>query len=238
MVSLRLAGIGARSLAWLVDALVLFLAWVTLLVAWSFGGDLLRRVQGLSGAARAAVALLVLASGWLWDVAFETAWQGRTPGKRLLGLRVVCADGRPVGLVESLVRNVTRAVEVPLLYAPGVLSIALSRRHQRLGDVLAGTLVVLDRSRDLSRYPASMPSASPPWPGLRGRAGAILSHQDFEKLSDFLRRRTAIEGAARARIAGKAAAALASRAGMSVPGPVEAEAFLEALVSAATEGGR
>ena len=236
VVSLRLAGLGGRSLAWLVDALVLVLAWVTLLVAWSFGGDLLRRFQALSSLARAGVALLVLASGWLFDVAFETAWQGRTPGKRLLGLRVVRGDGTPVGLVESLVRNAARAVEVPLLYAPGVLSIALSARHQRLGDLLAGTLVVMDRSRDLSRYAARPATPGAPRSAPHGRVGAVLTHRDFERLADFLRRRPVIEASARARIAGKAARGLAARAGVPPPAQDESEAFLEAVAASAAGG--
>jgi uncharacterized RDD family membrane protein YckC len=238
LASLRLAGLGGRALAWLVDSMVLLLAWVTLLVVWSFGGDLLRRFQALSGAARAAVALLVLASGWLWDVAWETQWQGRTPGKRLLGLRVVRRDGRPAGLVESVLRNAARAVEVPLLYAPGVLCIALTPRHERLGDMLAGTLVVRDRASNLSRYAAPTAEVNAAWPALRGRAARILSHQDLEQLLDFLRRRPGLEPAARSRIAAEAAAGLAARAGLAAPSAPESEAFLEAVAAAASEGVR
>jgi len=235
--SLRLAGLGGRALAWLVDSLLLLLAWATLLVVWSFGGDLLHRFQALSGVARAGAGLLVLASGWLWDVVWETQWLGRTPGKRLLGLRVVRRDGTPPGLVDSLLRNAARAIEVPLLYAPGVLCIALTPRRERLGDMLAGTLVVEDRAGDLSRYAAPLPPAAgggSPLPF--GRAARILSHQDLENLLDFLRRRRGLEPAARRRIAERAAAGLAARAGLPAPDPSASEAFLEAVAGEAAGG--
>jgi len=236
--SLRVAGLGGRSLAWLVDSLVLILAWVTLLVAWSFGGDLIRRFQALSEAARVALVFLVLGTGWLWDVAWETQWQGRTPGKRILGLRVVRTDGSPVGPVESLLRNAFRVLEVPFLYAPGVLCIALSARHQRVGDMIAGTIVIQDRATDLSRYfvPVRPPTES--WTAAHGRAARILSNQDLEHLSDFLRRRPAIDSRSRARIAAKAAAGLAAMAGLPPPVPGESESFLEAVAAAASETAR
>ena len=60
----------------------------------------------------------------------------------------------PVGLLEALVRNLLRAVELPLGYAPAVLAVGLSARRQRLGDLAAGALVVRERRYDLSRYAA------------------------------------------------------------------------------------
>jgi hypothetical protein len=117
-----------------------------------------------------------------------------------------------------------------------VLAVALTRRHQRLGDLLAGTLVVKDRAYDLSRY-AAAGAVDPRWAALRGRAGVALAPADFEKLSDFLRRRPALAPDARSRLAGKIAAALAARAGAGAVSPADAEPFLEALAAAyASEG--
>jgi uncharacterized RDD family membrane protein YckC len=237
VLALDVAGLGGRALAYLVDLLVIFLLWVTALLAYSIAGDLLRRLQEMSFAGQAVAVLLFFFTGWAYDVAWEAAWGGQTPGKRLLGLRVVGRDGAPVSFVESLLRNVLRAVEVPLLYAPGVLMVAFTPRHQRLGDLVAGTLVVKDRAYDLSRYAAAAPLDAR-WAALRGRAAAALSPGDFERLSDFLRRRERIDPAARERIALAAAAALATRAGVAGPAPGEAEAFLEAFAAAsAGEGG-
>ena len=227
---LELAGLGTRAFAYLLDLLVIFLLWVVGLVVYSISGDLLRHVQALSWAGQLLAVCAVLLSGWGWDVAWEVAGGGRTPGKRALGIRVVRADGGPVGLVESLARNLLRAVEVPLGYAPGVLAIALGSRRQRLGDLVAGTLVVRERRVDLSRYAA--PDRAPLDPAfafLRGRAAGLLAAEEFERLVDFLARRSGLAPRARARVAGRLAAALARRAGASAP--AEPERFLEALAA-------
>lgn len=232
---LELAGLGARAFAYLVDVLVVFLLWVLGLVLYSISGDLLRDLQALSGAGQLLAVGAVLLSGWGWDVAWEVGAGGRTPGKRAAGLRVVRADGAPVGLAESLARNLLRAVEVPLGYAPGVLAIALGPRRQRLGDLVGGTLVVRERRVDLSRYAAAEAPADPRFAALRGRAAALLAADEFERLADFLARRPGLAPAARARVAGRLAAALASRAGAPVPD--EPERFLEALAADYARGG-
>lgn len=227
---LELAGLGARAFAYLIDVLVVFLLWVLALVLYSISGDLLRQVQALSWAGQLLAVGAVLLSGWGWDVAWEVAGGGRTPGKRALGLRVVRADGAPVGVVESLARNVLRAVEVPLGYAPGVLAIALGARRQRLGDLVAGTLVVRERRVDLSRYAvAAQVELDPRWAYLRGRGGALLAADEFERLVDFLARRPGLSPGARARVAARLAAALARRAGEGAPS--DPESFLEALAA-------
>ena len=233
--SLPVAGLGARALAYLLDLLLIFLAWIIGLVAYSASGDLVTEVKALSLVGQLLAVLGVLAAGWGWDVAWEVLWRGQTPGKRALGLRVVGTDGSPVGPAESVVRNALRAVELPLGYAPGVLLVALSPRRQRLGDLVAGTLVVQERRYDLSRYgPAA--GAAARWAHLRGRAGALLTPGDFEQLTDFLRRRLELDDRARARLAARLAAALAARARMDGPAPGEAEGFLEAFAFYAAEG--
>jgi uncharacterized RDD family membrane protein YckC len=233
--SLPVAGLGARALAYLLDLLLVFLAWIVGLVAYSASGDLITEVKALSFLGQLLALLGVLAAGWGWDVAWEVLWRGQTPGKRALGLRVVGADGAPVGPAESVVRNALRAVEVPLGYAPGILLVALSPRRQRLGDLVAGTLVVQERRYDLSRYgpPAG---AAARWGGLRGRATALLTPADFERLADFLHRRAELDAAPRARLAVRLAAVLSARAGLAPPAPEEAEGFLEAFAFHAAEG--
>jgi uncharacterized RDD family membrane protein YckC len=232
--SLPVAGLGARALATLVDWLLVFLAWIVGLVAYSASGDLITEVKALSFLGQLLVVAGVLAAGWGWDVAWELGWRGQTPGKRALGLRVVGVDGSPVGPAESLVRNALRAIEVPLGYAPGVVMVALTPRRQRLGDLVAGTLVVQERRYDLSRYGPPEGTAAR-WRALQGSAAALLSPDDFERLTDFLRRRVELEPAARGRLALRLAAVLAGRAGLPPPGAGEAEGFLEALAFHAAE---
>ncbi len=233
--SLPVAGLGARALAALLDWLLIFLAWIVALVAYSASGDLITEVKALSLAGQLLAVVGVLATGWGYDVAFELLWRGQTPGKRALGLRVVGADGSPVGPAESVLRNALRAVEVPLGYAPAVIMVALTPRRQRLGDLVAGTLVAQERRYDLSRY-GPPEGAAARWRGLEGRAAALLSPADFERLADFLSRRPELEPAARERLSVRLAAALSARAGLPPPGPGDAEPFLEAFAFHAAEG--
>lgn len=232
---LPVAGLGARALATLLDWLLVFLLWIVGLVAYSVSGDLITQVKALSLAGQLLALLGALALGWGWDVAWELGWRGQTPGKRALGLRVVGADGAPVGPAESVLRNALRALEAPLGYAPAVLMVALTPRRQRLGDLVAGTLVIQERRYDLSRYgPAA--GAAARWGALRGRAAALLGPADYERLADFLARRPELEAGARARLAARVAAALAARAGLPPPAEGEAEGFLEAVAFHAAEG--
>ncbi len=236
-VALELAGVGARAYAWLLDALCIFLCWMTAMLLYSVSGDLIRQVQALSILGQLLAVLSVFMAGWGWDVAWETLGEGRTPGKRLVGIRVVRADGGPVGLGGSLVRNVLRALELPLAYAPGILAVALSARRQRLGDLVAGTLVVRQARYDLSRYDVPGAAAGRARPtGLEERAAAALTPEGFEKVTDFLRRRAELDPGARARVAVRLAAALAARAGVPpASGVEEAERFLQALIAAHAE---
>ena len=80
-----------------------------------------------------------------YHVLFEVLGGGRTPGKRAAGLRVVSDEGAPVGLSASLIRNFMRLIEgVALWYLPAMVAVLATRHNQRLGDLMAGTLVVRD----------------------------------------------------------------------------------------------
>jgi uncharacterized RDD family membrane protein YckC len=90
---------------------------------------------------------------------FETFWNGQTPGKRIIGLRVLTVDGRPINALQAVLRNILRDVDtmpysfgvfVPEmqgvgLYWVGLISMAFTDRYQRLGDLAAGTMVVVER---------------------------------------------------------------------------------------------
>ncbi|MDR3222025.1 MAG: RDD family protein [Candidatus Accumulibacter sp.] len=130
---LRLAGPVVRARAWLIDTFlrVLLFAGVASLLGYfgHFGW--------------AAAILLAFLLEWLYPVFFEVLWQGATPGKRWSGLTVLHDDGTPVGWGASFARNTLRAVDfMPTAYACGLLTMWLNPHGKRLGDVLAGTVVV------------------------------------------------------------------------------------------------
>jgi len=138
---LDVAGPGSRFLAGLIDAVLVGM----LLTASLVGLTVLSNVDP-TGASTFVQGFLVL--GFLlvvvgYFVAFHTLSEGRTPGKTALGLRVIGQDGQTPDLLANVLRGVLMipdALPVPLFL--GVISIALSPRRQRLGDMLAGTLVV------------------------------------------------------------------------------------------------
>ncbi|MEO8878161.1 MAG: RDD family protein, partial [Polyangiaceae bacterium] len=123
---------------------------------------------------------------------------GTTPGKRALGLRVVTVTGRPIGWSEAALRNVLRAADLlPIGYLVGVTSMACTRRSQRLGDVLAGTMVIISQRTDtrnigIALYPPATPQELAIFPSV-----VRLDAEERIAIELFLRRRIAL-GPARA----------------------------------------
>ena len=132
-----LAGAGNRGFAALLDfvvATVLTLGWAT---AWS------TFTQGAGGVLVGIVLLTAILFGWSYFIFLEWLWNGQTLGKRVFGLRVINEDGSPARFIAVFVRNLVRVVDfLPGFYGFGLLSIVLSSRSQRLGDLAAGTFVV------------------------------------------------------------------------------------------------
>src|SRR5438132_13763249 len=91
------------------------------------------------------VIVFLLMSGYF--AFFEWVWHGQTPGKRWLKLRVIREDGRPISFFEAMVRNLLRVVDfiVPPFYSIGLISVFATERDQRVGDLVAGTVVVGER---------------------------------------------------------------------------------------------
>lgn len=142
-----LAGLGSRSAAGLLDALLLGLITLALVIAL----ELVFQGWKIAWAAAEAwaIGLVVLAAGlgfFAYFILFEAFRDGRTPGKRALGLRVVLDTGHAVTVQAAVLRNIVRIVDYVFMLGP--FMILLHPRHKRLGDVVAGTLVVRDRPSD------------------------------------------------------------------------------------------
>ena len=151
---LPLAGPVVRAQAWLVDALIRGAVWIgVVLAAFPFGA--LGRGFGL---------LVLFGLTWLYPVLFEVLRRGATPGKALLGLRVVHDNGTPVGWTASAVRNLIRAADfLPFGYAAGLLSCLWDVDFRRLGDLAAGTVVI---HAERPARPPDLPAAIPLRPGI------------------------------------------------------------------------
>lgn len=133
MLQLRPAGLAPRFYAFAIDLLIrLSLLYAVTIAATVMGGI------GL-----ALWFILIFALEWLYPVVFELTPSGATPGKRVMGLKVVMDSGLPITPAASLTRNLLRAADfLPLLYGFAVVSVLVRRDFKRLGDLAAATLVV------------------------------------------------------------------------------------------------
>jgi uncharacterized RDD family membrane protein YckC len=242
-IELPLAGIGSRFIALLVD----YLLWGAGLVVLGILGLLLLpamhafNVKSAQWAEAIGIFILFLMN-WGYFTLFEAFWNGRTPGKRVAQIRVIQRSGRSIGLLESMARNLVRYVDqLPFFYAVGVIAMFASRQHQRLGDLVAGTLVVRDREPDsplwgesgsrtftAQMFP-SQPIAEPHMSVTLPVAGiARLSRADLQVLEGFFARRLDMSLETREALAARIAAALAAKAGLERPAEASVETFLEA----------
>jgi len=163
--TLRTAGAVARTLAFLIDLLIRLVLFIVCMMV-------LGRIEGMGVGLLLVVAFLL---EWFYPVAFELSRAAATPGKRAMGLRVVMDDGMPVTLAASLLRNLLRVVDfLPMLYLSGVLSMLWRADFKRLGDVVAGTLVVHDKDVTLHGNPSPAEPAAPAAPLTPAQQTAIV----------------------------------------------------------------
>ncbi len=128
------AGFGVRCIAQCIDLCIRFIAYMILAIPIAFidssGGLLL---------------ILVFLLEWFYPVFFEVTRNGKTPGKKTMGIHVINDDATPVTFAPSLLRNLLRVVDLlPFFYLVGIISSLISTKFKRLGDLAAGTMVVYD----------------------------------------------------------------------------------------------
>jgi len=147
----EVAGIGSRFIAAAIDTLLLGLfMFLTLLGGVAFYNLFAQISEDLAMAGLGILLLAQFIIFWGYYVIFDLIWQGQSPGKRLVGLRVIEINGYPVTLFASVVRNLVRLIDfLPSFYGVGVIVMFLNSRARRLGDLAAGTVVVKER-RDLA----------------------------------------------------------------------------------------
>ncbi len=204
-----IAGIGSRFIANLLDTMIiLILQFVTnlLLILILSSSNIIASagtINDLSTLNPWVIALVGLVSFlflWGYYIFFEMIWNGQTPGKRAVHLRVIRADGTPITLTELIVRNLVRLVDfLPAFYGIGTLAVFINRQTRRLGDLAAGTLVVREKNQQVTlKELAQMHSAT------RSQAAAAplaveslttypvnrLSYQDTQMIESFFQRKS------------------------------------------------
>ncbi len=142
--SYLLAGPFRRLSAFVVDCAcivgIIVAAWILMpFIAYFCGGT-------PAGIYVGGMLVFTFALSWFYGAFFETVWNGRTPGKRMTGLRVLTVEGQPISAFQAFLRNVLRLADLqPGLFGlVGVVSCTSNDRFQRLGDIAAGTMVVVE----------------------------------------------------------------------------------------------
>jgi uncharacterized RDD family membrane protein YckC len=148
----EVAGIASRCIAAAIDTLILLVmqivVYLTLVAVVVFiTGDFPDTSEGAAGWIIAVMGLIGFALFWGYYIYFELRWNGQSPGKRRMHLRVVRTDGMPITLSESLIRNLVRLIDfLPASYGLGLIVMFINSQTRRLGDLAAGTLVIRDQA--------------------------------------------------------------------------------------------
>jgi uncharacterized RDD family membrane protein YckC len=238
----RLAGIGSRFVAGMLDnliivALIALLIVVIMLVAWVNPLDLIHTVKE-SG--QWALALLILAAYgvyWGYFVFCEMITNGQSPGKRSQRLRVVKEGGGAIGFTDIAVRNLLRAVDsLPFGYALAGVCMFFSEKVQRLGDMAAGTVVVSEQLPDYSaRADKPMKMEWERETDSSSLRATGLTPNEFRALFNYWARRGELTPAARRRVLPQLLRPILQRTGEHLPGEdlSSMEAYVESLLQKA-----
>ncbi len=223
-----LAGIGSRFMAAFLDTLIqLALYLILFLIGLAFAFT--SRAFGDSPKWVLAIGIFAFfIINWGYYALFEIFWKGQTPGKRWAGIRVIKDSGRPINVFEAISRNLVRIFDwFPALYGVGVLTMLLNAKHRRLGDFVAGTLVVHESSdRESSLFFNTSDKTEFVFP-----QAAQLSLQEAELIETFLARRLDIPPEVRRQNGERIAAMVSARLGIAADArPADNENFLELLV--------
>jgi uncharacterized RDD family membrane protein YckC len=171
-VELTVAGPGSRSYAFIIDwhiRLLLALQWMLVGHLIYFGG--LRMTENPGPGYVRWVWLPTLLIYFLYHPVLEIAMRGRTPGKRIAGVRLVTREGDIPGAGPLLLRNIFRLLDsLPVAYLVGLITVVLTEHHVRVGDLAAGTLLVMDHDSSASSFASTTAAKS----GLTPQAADLI----------------------------------------------------------------
>ena len=229
---LPLAGIGSRLLALAIDSLLQVIAVVVLVImgaviSASYSGTAAAADRFFSQTIGAFVLVLVpFCLYWGYFAFFEILWQGRTPGKRIAGIRVIHQSGRPMTAIECIGRNLMRGVDIiPGMYAVGLICMMCNEQNRRVGDFVAGTIVVHDKALDpVAPSWGEKRAAEPLAPELRK-----LSPDDLVLIETYLNRRYEIDNVVRTLTAQRIMVHIAQKTGIQKPPDQRDDDFLETI---------
>jgi len=197
----EIAGVGSRALAALADWLLLFVLSLVVLLSLGFWREISTWIFALQ-------VLLFYALIWGYFTLFEGLWRGQTPGKRWLGIRVIRDTGHALTFPDAAARNLLLPVDLFCLV--GLFFIAIHPRAKRLGDLVAGTVVVRDQPTGMATALTAEHPVAPEWDEL-ALGPPLLSDGEFRLLREFSQRAPALPAPVRDRLAHDLVVRLAPR---------------------------
>jgi uncharacterized RDD family membrane protein YckC len=248
---LPIAGIGSRFLAILTDTVIQIVAELLLILLFVLFVSASQRqhvgdITDTSGKwLLAAIVLFHFLLFWGYFALFEAFWNGQTPGKRLVKIRVIKDSGRQITLFEALARNLLRIIDMipPNFYLVGLISMLCNKQQKRLGDFVAGTIVIHERlseqpllahsSRSITAafYPQPQPQFVQAVGAFQPPADAIarLGAEDLHMIESFLGRALDFDTATRTGIASRIASSIFAKMNLPLPTEMNPERTLEAI---------
>ncbi len=244
----ELAGLGSRFLAFLFDGLVRVFICLVVLLLMAIVLFLASKIFSVFKPIPALSEKTPDVPTWLFVIIivtfhlvnfgyyifFETIWSGQTPGKKLLNLRVIREGGYPVGFYESAIRNFFRIIDaMPINYLVGVLSILLSPKEKRVGDYVAGTIVIKEKKGEIPERlfqhtevdskikQSEIEELKEIFPNL-----VNIQREEYNMVVDFLKRRDQVELARREFIANFMTASVIKKVNFTLPEGMSCEDFL------------
>ncbi len=233
-----LAGIGSRFLAIVIDTLIQSALYVItgliLLLTLPLGSSMFMFLPTLVGPAVAI--FIIFAIYWGYFAIFETLWKGQTPGKRYAGIRVIKESGRPINAFEAIGRNLMRAVDVlPGIYGVGLVCMMCNRQSRRLGDFVAGTVVVHEKPTEEVR--PMWNTASTDASSSSGGTGQATA-DELVLIETYLSRRFELEPDVRLATAIKIADRIEAKTGWESQAHQHVDDFLEEAARKIRDSGR
>jgi uncharacterized RDD family membrane protein YckC len=232
-----LAGVGSRCLALMLDFLIQIGVNLVLLIIYLI---VQTQVQGMGSWiselgiwAQAILGLGLFIVYFGYFAIFESIWNGQTPGKRVTHLRVIQESGRPILIWQAIVRNLMRVIDsLPFLYGVGLMTALLSKQNRRLGDFVAGTVVV--HERPLEKISVGWTNATAASAPALPLGAARLGTEEVRLIEAFLERRDSLDYEVRRRMANQIAIRVAHSIGLEdgrrgAAGLLSDEFFLEAV---------
>jgi len=227
---LPLAGIGSRFMAIALDTVIqvgLYIAGIFAMAGLARYAPAFNWLKWVPASWAPAVLIIFLfCLYWGYFAFFEIVWTGRTPGKRVAGIRVIKDSGRALNVYEVIGRNLMRVVDaLPFLYVIGIVSVMITRRNQRIGDLLAGSIVVHDRRVEEIR---------PDWSPVAEKTVASpelsrIAPEELVLIETYLQRRASLDFAVRDATANRIATRITSKTGIERPREQSLDDFLESI---------